>query len=115
MRRRPPRSTRTATLFPYTTLYRSPQIVGAPVEAAADYGRTAELVVDRDVARSECGVDTPAERTVGSETAAEIECAAEMLVGQPVGREAIGVPVLRALGRQVDGADRKSTRLNSSH
>src|SRR3546814_18154044 len=84
---RTPRSTRTNPLFPDTPRFRS------PVEAAADYGRTAELVVDRDVARSECGVDTPAERTVVSETAAEIECAAEMLVGQPVGREAIGVPV----------------------
>src|SRR3546814_15824667 len=28
MRRRPPRSTRTDTLFPYTTLFRSPQALG---------------------------------------------------------------------------------------
>src|SRR3546814_16352952 len=27
MRRRPPRSTRTATLFPYTTLFRSPALI----------------------------------------------------------------------------------------
>src|SRR3546814_12475574 len=31
MRRRPPRSTRTDTLFPYTTLFRSPQVDGEPV------------------------------------------------------------------------------------
>src|SRR3546814_9380033 len=30
MIRRPPRSTRTDTLFPYTTLFRSPPSVGAP-------------------------------------------------------------------------------------
>src|SRR3546814_2329872 len=31
MIRRPPRSTRTDTLFPYTTLFRSPAILGRPV------------------------------------------------------------------------------------
>src|SRR3546814_2123803 len=30
MIRRPPRSTRTDTLFPYTTLFRSPRIPGTP-------------------------------------------------------------------------------------
>src|SRR3546814_17406787 len=30
MSRRPPRSTRTATLFPYTTLFRSPRRAGPP-------------------------------------------------------------------------------------
>src|SRR3546814_9363443 len=32
MIRRPPRSTRTDTLFPYTTLFRSHQVAGVPVE-----------------------------------------------------------------------------------
>src|SRR3546814_19275941 len=32
---RPPRSTRTDTLFPYTTLFRSPAIVGAATDALA--------------------------------------------------------------------------------
>src|SRR3546814_7698918 len=32
MRRRPPRSTRTDTLFPYTTLFRSPELKGKKVE-----------------------------------------------------------------------------------
>src|SRR3546814_2486281 len=37
MIRRPPRSTRTDTLFPYTTLFRSPQVVAAAdVRSAAD-------------------------------------------------------------------------------
>ena len=41
------------------------------------------------------------------EAAAEIERPAEMLVGQPVGREAIGVLVLRALRREIDGAAKR--------
>src|SRR3546814_1719821 len=34
MRRRPPRSTRTDTLFPYTTLFRSPRRSGPPAGSA---------------------------------------------------------------------------------
>src|SRR3546814_11697053 len=34
MKRRPPRSTRTDTLFPYTTLFRSPSIADVPCRAA---------------------------------------------------------------------------------
>src|SRR3546814_18850734 len=41
MIRRPPRSTRTDTLFPYTTLFRSP--LGAPVGAARDADRFRRL------------------------------------------------------------------------
>src|SRR3546814_6848655 len=37
MRRRPPRSTRTATLFPYTTLFRSAGAVGLAVLRAAEH------------------------------------------------------------------------------
>src|SRR3546814_10625789 len=41
MIRRPPRSTRTDTLFPYTTLFRSPSIRGSPaVRASAEIGRS---------------------------------------------------------------------------
>src|SRR3546814_11230272 len=36
MIRRPPRSTRTDTLFPYTTLFRSPEITCDNVDAAVD-------------------------------------------------------------------------------
>src|SRR3546814_5441403 len=36
MRRRPPRSTRTDTLFPYTTLFRSPPPLREQVERAID-------------------------------------------------------------------------------
>src|SRR3546814_6402720 len=36
MKRRPPRSTRTDTLFPYTTLFRSPPFDGVEAKIAAD-------------------------------------------------------------------------------
>src|SRR3546814_16396668 len=43
MKRRPPRSTRTDTLFPYTTLFRSPAVPGSqPANAAPDAAQTAE-------------------------------------------------------------------------
>src|SRR3546814_9750227 len=46
MIRRPPRSTRTDTLFPYTTLFRSVVEPHRPV--AADMDRPVELAVDPD-------------------------------------------------------------------
>src|SRR3546814_4791242 len=50
MIRRPPRSTRTDTLFPYTTLLRSPggrgeDLAGGPARAAGLYGSQHLLVV----------------------------------------------------------------------
>src|SRR3546814_19037275 len=41
MRRRPPRSTRTDTLFPYTTLFRSERIEVLTDGASASYGADA--------------------------------------------------------------------------
>src|SRR3546814_8919397 len=38
MIRRPPRSTRTDTLFPYTTLFRSPCLVPGQFRMCSDYG-----------------------------------------------------------------------------
>src|SRR3546814_12589198 len=47
MIRRPPRSTRTDTLFPYTTLFRSPCLrLDAPFEEAADDALVDEAVAD---------------------------------------------------------------------
>src|SRR3546814_5103026 len=38
MIRRPPRSTRTDTLFPYTTLFRSPGLESAVLQAVTEHG-----------------------------------------------------------------------------
>src|SRR3712207_8623090 len=85
MIRRPPRS----TLFPYTTLFRSPQVVGhAPADDLArgqvlDRGQVQPALVGRQVGD----------------------------VGEP---HRVGPPGGEASPEQV-GRDRKSTRLNSSH
>src|SRR3546814_14749784 len=42
MIRRPPRSTRTDTLFPYTTLFRSAVVRGHGVHGLADFGESDE-------------------------------------------------------------------------
>src|SRR3546814_12352295 len=56
MIRRPPRSTRTATLFPYTTLFRSEvfldQVLAAPgVDEAGTLGKLGEEVPVQDAGR----------------------------------------------------------------
>src|SRR3712207_7906071 len=87
MIRRPPRS----TLFPYTTLYRSPGRGGA---------RGAE---ERQAAAVRHGGGEAGRREAGQELRQGTE-------GLPVG--ARGAP---GHGRRAGGPDRKSTRLNSSH
>src|SRR3546814_3987153 len=61
MRRRPPRSTRTDTLFPYTTLFRSRRAVGMPLVAVSNVlpcfanwpvARLARLIPDVNSAES---------------------------------------------------------------
>src|SRR3546814_3032891 len=102
MIRRPPRSTRTDTLFPYTTLFRS--IVGDVIigkEGGADALDGAHRVEER------VRVEIMLRRTVGFE---EVAVAAEGLV--EVDLLAVGKHRAATDRRS---ADRKSTRLNSSH
>src|SRR3546814_16991549 len=88
---RPPRSTRTDTLFPYTTLFRSLQL--------GDKGADLELALSvevGDVAHDEV-------RAIDAERIA--------LLQQPV-----DVRVMTGqFDQQRTTSDRKSTRLNSSH
>src|SRR3546814_19577044 len=99
MIRRPPRSTRTDTLFPYTTLFRSPYPRPAHAAAACRVVRLPESeqlgVVGEDVKRS-AGDDRSEHDLVQQRQAAEN---------------------LARIGRdgQRLAIDRKSTRLNSSH
>src|SRR3546814_13167650 len=87
MIRRPPRSTRTDTLFPYTTLFRSPEARGAML-------RWLEGPGEGD------GFANPAStHKAGRAAAAAVEVARDQ------------VAALLPTG----GRDRKSTRLNSSH
>src|SRR3546814_14751580 len=97
MIRRPPRSTRTDTLFPYTTLFRSaPADIHLPIDAFPRGRRIRLLIVDDSVvARSVL------ERIVTQDERFEV-C-------EKLSNAADAVSYLS--GHQ----DRKSTRLNSSH
>src|SRR3546814_12459835 len=90
--RRPPRATRTDTLFPYTTLFRSerqPRVPG-PLDHVHLRRRAAgRRMASRALLRARTG----AARGHGAAVAQDIDG------GRP----------------RVDRADRKSTRLNSSH
>src|SRR3546814_10327488 len=71
MIRRPPRTTRTDTLFPYTTLFRSEEVRGHPQRPGVDRQHpTAERAHHRVIlelrfaeAGCECGIRPPVERT----------------------------------------------------
>src|SRR3546814_6516714 len=114
MIRRPPRSTRTDTLFPYTTLFRS--TIGNAGRVAVEWvaGQVMPIAINRLQRGRERGV-VPAEVGVRQDRLAVDD------------RELVRVePELRALGpifmrcrRAILAVpqmlDRKSTRLNSSH
>src|SRR3546814_14976966 len=117
MIRRPPRSTRTDTLFPYTTLFRS------VLPFRAD-GAPTPYVASRDAAvaagapgRIRCRSAQPRLEIFIAETADFLQFVA-LAVPQPDRRqrdavEAIGLD--HRIMRLVEEGDRKSTRLNSSH
>src|SRR3546814_3280131 len=113
-KRRPPRPTRTDTLFPYTTLFRSADdVAGGVVEGAADAEVEEDDVavgVEHEVAGVHVTVEEAVlERAFHPGAHAPLQCGAEI---PPGGAEAGQVVDLVA----VDAfQDRKSTRLNSRH
>src|SRR3546814_15061027 len=117
MIRRPPRSTLTDTLFPYTTLFRS-ALVAVRV---GDAMRTIDPRVG-DVLRPIVGVAVaqparvePEERIVREEQRTAVgrpERQLDVVVGPAVAEHRAVGPAL-VVGRRCK--ERKSTRLNSSH
>src|SRR3546814_9362872 len=117
MIRRPPRSTRTDTLFPYTTLFRSDAAIieevseRAPASQHVVY-RLGQIVVARELGqlRGEPGVK------LGNERRAELLPHGEAFGGAAAVHGALdieqGIDPLHGFERD---RDRKSTRLNSSH
>src|SRR3546814_6852939 len=126
MIRRPPRSTRTDTLFPYTTLFRSE-------DAAAREGTVLEKRHDRQHKEGESDPCTePAnpfrhdrdgsviiQKTDGKcyqlkhgERVGEVEQYPAQIVEHP---QDFRIDLGTKGGREPDRRDRKSTRLNSSH
>src|SRR3546814_16453659 len=94
MIRRPPRSTRTDTLFPYTTLFRSQGIPLNPNGLSP----------------------APCPRMAGKGAAMASFHLAVKTIGRSAGRSATAAAAYRA-GVEItdERTDRKSTRLNSSH
>src|SRR3546814_9866414 len=103
MIRRPPRSTRTDTLFPYTTLFRSPEVALVldlefdPGDRGREIAEQPHREIDRLALRARQRPDRQARRE-----------GADQRAGGVYGARIID-PARRA------AADRKSTRLNSSH
>src|SRR3546814_9619672 len=120
MIRRPPRSTRTDTLFPYTTLFRS-------VEAFEDQGhrlrRDLQLAVAHLAQHILAGVrhtleTGQAEKSAGSlDRVHQAEDVAKQLlvVGILLELHQLDVQLRKAFVGLGQKLDRKSTRLNSSH
>src|SRR3546814_9521002 len=110
MIRPPPRSTRTDTLFPYTTLFRSP--------AARGIQRLLRRLAHRGLARP-AGMRRQKRGVAFERKIVRLleSLPLEHRLGERIGRD-VGGRRLRhhavELGR-VPAQDRKSTRLNSSH
>src|SRR3546814_18253741 len=98
MIRRPPRSTRTDTLFPYTTLFRSADAAPAPHRALTEQ-------VEISVATGKVRVVTIALRELPRH---------RQLAQRPQQRVVVGIGGDFTLHVRTE-VDRKSTRLNSSH
>src|SRR3546814_1293931 len=115
MRRRPPRSTRTDTLFPYTTLFRS---LGEQLRIADLPAFDQRLGDRRDTVLDLPRVVVAAEQPPADEK--EVE-PADQRHRQPDGRDLEDAEARLArdprhvVDQQIGRGDRKSTRLNSSH
>src|SRR3546814_20015533 len=105
MIRRPPRSTRTDTLFPYTTLFRSVADAGVDRSLGKDLGATPHHVLVLDA-----GLVGEAEAVPADAVEMVAGVGADHRLGEH--RHALGRVRPRPGCRQ---QDRKSTRLNSSH
>src|SRR3546814_4378757 len=128
MIRRPPRSTRTDTLFPYTTLFRSlgqrvAVVGGHPASIGRLHGEDLVerhrchleqlllLVADRGIAADRLDHATDEPGNAGPDGL----CAREAHVLESGVEALVGLVALEHPHRLALRPDRKSTRLNSSH
>src|SRR3546814_8369519 len=118
---RPPRATRTDTLFPYTTLFRS-AVTAAHAAAAilqAYSHNRAELIIDKKNRNDLVSqADREAEQAVIEilrERTPDLGIVAEVSGGQTSGAATWYIAPLDGTTNFLHGIDRKSTRLNSSH
>src|SRR3546814_3750706 len=121
MIRRPPRSTRTDTLFPYTTLFRSPEAgVAAPrhrQRRTVGNGYVAERQAE-DAGRRQDQTQRGRQPREGGDHRHELTSVQSGRVGAAVtpsgAAVAFNTSAKKAMLRS-QARDRKSTRLNSSH
>src|SRR3546814_6220001 len=116
MLRRPPRSTRTDTLFPYPTLFRSVAVHQLLVAGVADADAHApEVGADMGVDVAQAVMAGMAAAPLDTDLAeGEIELVVDDGDGGGLQLEEAHRLADRAAGMVHEG-DRKSTRLNSSH
>src|SRR3546814_7326798 len=111
MIRRPPRSTRTATLFPYTTLFRSQNL---SLEMLARIGSA----LDSEIVALGAGGPTHLRVTGPTTLSGTIDVKSSKNAGVALLCASLlnkGRTTLRKVARIEEVKDRKSTRLNSSH
>src|SRR3546814_15744126 len=111
--RRTPRSTRTDTLVPYTTLFRSVMAITGDAQQHGPHRQVGDV---RHVVRRCSQSDLEGAPALGQEDAVAV-------IGVPAGyilddQRALALDIQRQvadIGAADAGGDRKSTRLNSSH
>src|SRR3546814_10140977 len=114
MIRRPPRSTRTDTLFPYTTLFRSILGTGDPAPFVLGIAASRHaLVQTRSVEGTQTAINV-CQFVLDTETRGAIGHHAFCRGGTRVPSIEARISAGAMTGRSVS-TDRKSTRLNSSH
>src|SRR3546814_7034765 len=111
MIRRPPRSTRTDTLFPYTTLFRSRL---SQMKSDLDAARTQIKSLQDELKSAKTQIDAtrPAFELSQENTRLKAELAAKEQAMAAAAQRFDGERAKRAT---LIAGDRKSTRLNSSH
>src|SRR3546814_6590600 len=117
MIRRPPRSTRTDTLFPYTTLFRSPAANFEQGRSSLIRTQVAPWLVAKSIPRNtHCGVDVfggRANNLPRDAAISRINSGDDAGIADLVSNDASNQEGFDGMGRH--SGDRKSTRLNSSH
>src|SRR3546814_970074 len=111
MIRRPPRSTRTDTLFPYTTLFRSALQAWCREKGLFAHNLTAWRTAFCEGAKSPAGASAQS-RTLKDENA---KLKRELARKEKALAEAAALLILQKKYQALWEEDRKSTRLNSSH
>src|SRR3546814_20901144 len=117
MKRRPPSSTRTDTLFPYTTLFRSPLAEPASGPQSDRSSRRVPLTVPFLGALRPPSQKRPDPRMVRPLKFRDWRNLDNFLIRNHGHAVADGIQAVEIMGHHHDSKpqDRKSTRLNSSH